>query len=208
MDPVPDDWCMEDDKWVISDDKIRLYLENMYDHEYEHVSKNRTRYPQSVQAVIAEYDYRRAAPVETKLKIRIEDLTDYDLYVMKLKEKREKMAKVEKLWEEHKKTNSVERPPSYIDGLCDRVYTKLQTKREEFVVACEKTPIKLHKSYIPPSKRLAIAAEDPTLIPLRKEIENLENEFEDLKKKIEEEDAAWEQTAKYEFATKTAMWNV
>jgi len=202
--PVPNDWYMEDN-WVIDDDKIRLYLDHMYEDEYAYVSKNREMYPECVQSIVAEYDSLKVDKIAKNSKLRIRDLTDYDMYIADINAKKQMMATVDRLWNEYKNTHELERPLSYADGLCDRVYTKLQKKKEEFTDQCTKLSM---KTYVAPSKRMAVAAEDPKLIPLRKEIENLENEFEELKKKIIQEDNDWEQSAKYEFAIQNEMCDV
>lgn len=202
--PVPNDWYMED-SWVIDDDKIRLYLDHMYEDEYAYVSKNREMYPECIQSIVAEYDSLKVDKIAKNSKLKIRDLTDYDMYIADINAKKQMMATVDRLWNEYKNTHELERPLSYTDGLCDRVYTKLQKKKEEFTVQCTKLSM---KTYVAPSKRMAVAAEDPKLIPIRKEIENLENEFEELKKKIIQEDNDWEQSAKYEFAIQNEMCDV
>jgi len=197
--PVPDNWCVEDN-WVIDDNKIRLYLENMYDNEYSYVSKNRSRYPECVQSVIKEYDYQPLQKLAKGCKLKIKELTEYDEFVMKQNAKKELMKNIEQKWQEHKLTNLIKRPTETIDRLYDLFYNRLQVKREEFKKICESTPVKLYKSYIPPSKRVAAAAEDPKMIPFRKEIETMEKELEELKKKVSQEDDEWEQNEKYNFA--------
>lgn len=141
----------------------------------------------------------------SKYNLKIRDMTDYDMYIMDVKNKTDMIANADKLWEDYKTTNSLERPVGHVDKICDSVYMRLEAKRNKLEEECKKIPIKTYKSYVPPSKRLAVAAEDPKLIPLRNEIEILENEFEELKKKVLQEDADWEQSAKYEFAIQNEM---
>ena len=66
---VPDSWYIED-KWIINDNKIRLYLDNMYEDEYKYVSLNRHKYDISVQNIIAEYDPPIKLARNIKLKIK------------------------------------------------------------------------------------------------------------------------------------------
>jgi hypothetical protein len=202
--PVPNNWYVEDG-WVIGDDKIRLYLDHMYDGEYAYVSKNRYMYPLCVQTIIAEYDSPNVTKIAKNIKLKIRALTDYDMYIADVNAKKQMVATVDRLWNEYKTTHELERPLSYADGRCDRVYKILQSKRDEFALKSMKLPM---KTYVTPSKKMAAAAEDPRLVPLRKEIVNLENEFEELKKKITQEDDEWEQSAKYEFAIQNEMYNM
>jgi hypothetical protein len=197
--PVPDNWCVEDN-WVIDDNKIRLYLENMYENEYSYVSKNRSRYPECVQSIIKEYDGQPLQKLAKGSKLKIKELTEYDEFVMNQNAKKQLMSNIDQKWQEYKTTHLLKRPTETIDRLYDIFYNRLQVKREEFKKLCESTPIKLYKSYVPPSKRVAAAAEDPKMIPFRKEIETMEKELEELKKKVSQEDDEWEQTEKYNFA--------
>jgi hypothetical protein len=140
--------------------------------------------------------------------MKIRDLTDYDMYIMDVTNKQSMMTKVDILWQNYKTSNCLERPESGTDQRLYSIALKLADKQAKFADECKKTPIKMHKSYIPPSKRLAVAAEDPKLVPLRKEIEFLENEFEELNKKAAQEDVDWEQSAKYEFAIQNEMFEM
>ena len=197
--PIPDNWFVED-KWIIDDNKIRLYLENMYDNEYSYVSKNRSRYPECVQSIIKEYDVQPIQKLAKKSKLKIKELTEYDEFVMKLNAKKELMSNIDEKWQEYKTTELLKRPPGAIDKLYDTIFKRLEVKRDQFKTMCENTPIKLYKSYVPPSKRVAAAAEDPKMVPFRKEIETLERELEEIKKKVTQEDDEWEESAKYDFA--------
>jgi hypothetical protein len=195
--PVPDTWYVENN-WIIKDDKIRLYLDYMYDHEYDYVSKNRNKYPECVQEIIREYDAPQKLARNSKLKIRA--LTDYDMYMRDLSIRRDMLKRHEDAWNKYKTENNIKRPNALVDIKSEVIRLKIERKKNEFVNMCSKVKVSQHKGYVPPGKRLQVASEDPKLAPFRKEIETLENEFEKLKHKIAQEDDEWEQSARYEFA--------
>lgn len=149
---------------------------------------------------------KNALPVlNSKYEMKIRDMTDYDMYIMDVNNKNVMIANANKVWDEYKKKNELKRPYGHVDMIIDGMNSRLEYKRNKLEDECKKVPVKTYKSYVPPSKRLEVVASDPKLIPLRKEIEILENEFKELEKKVAQEDAEWEQSAKYEFAIQNQM---
>ena len=141
MCPVPDNWYIED-KWIINDTKIRLYLDNMYEDEYQYVSLNRHKYDVSVQNIIAEYD----PPVKLakNIKLKIKHLTDFDMFMMKRQKEELYKEKMLAAWEKYKTDHDLQRPLSQIDEKCDEVYMKLQSEREKLEEVADASHLQVH----------------------------------------------------------------
>ena len=197
--PVPDNWCMEDG-WVIDDDKIRLYLDYMYQHEYAYVSKNRRKYPECVQSIIAEYDIPQVIKIAKNSKLKIKDLSDYDMYVASEKEKARMIEAMIPLWNDNKVMYSLRRPRSSNDARATRVTETIRVKREKLsneIAMIAKTMPKRYGSIL---KRTELAAAAPSVITLTSEIKLLENEFTKIVDYQLKEDHEWEQSAIHELA--------
>lgn len=197
--PVPDRWCMEDG-WVIDDDKIRLYLDYMQQHEYAYVSKNRRKYPECVQSIIAEYDIPQVIKIAKNSKLKIKDLSDYDMYVASEKEKARMIEAIRPLWKDNKIMYSLQRPRSSNDSRCARVAEAIRVKREKMnneITMLAKTMPKRYGSIL---KRTELAGAAPSVNTLRSEIKLLENEFTKIVDYQVKEDYEWEQSTIYELA--------
>lgn len=196
---VPDNWCMEDG-WVIDDDKIRLYLDYMHQHEYAYVSKNRRKYPECVQSIIAEYDIPQVIKIAKNSKLKIKDLSDYDMYVASEKEKARMIEAIAPLWNETRITYSLRRPRNYNDTRRTRIDEILRLKNEKLgneIASLAKT---MPKRYGSIAKRTELAIASPSLNSLRSEIKILENESLKICNQQIQDDYEWAQSSIYELA--------
>ena len=197
--PVPDNWCLENG-WVIDDDKIRLYLDYMHQHEFAYVSKNRRKYPECVQSIIAEYDIPQVIKIAKNGKLKIKDLTDYDMYIASETEKTRMIEAIRPHWKDNKIAYSLQRPRSSNDARCARVVEAMRLKREKMsneIAMIAKTMPKRYGSML---KRTELAAAAPSVDALRTDIKILENEFAKIVDSQIQEDYEWEQSAIYELA--------
>jgi hypothetical protein len=192
---VPDNWYIED-KWIINDNKIRLYLDNMYEDEYKYVSLNRYKYDVSVQNIIAEYD----PPVKLakNVKLKIKHLTDFDMFMMKRQKEELYKEKMLAAWEKYKLDNDLQRPLSQIDEKCDEVYMKLQSEREKL----EEVVAKKANKYTTPAKRNSALLTNKEYIAQKQKVDQVEVDFNNLVDKIKLEDVNWEYAKQSEFEEK------
>lgn len=192
---VPDNWYIED-KWIINDTKIRLYLDNMYEDEYQYVSLNRHKYDVSVQNIIAEYD----PPVKLakNVKLKIKHLTDFDMFMMKRQKEELYKEKMLAAWEKYKTDHDLQRPLSQIDEKCDEVYMKLQSEREKL----EEVVAKKANRYTTPAKRNSALLTNKEYIAQKQKVDSVEADFNNLVDKIKIEDVNWEYTKRNEFEEK------
>ena len=196
---VPDSWCVEDG-WVIDDDKIRLYLDYMHQHEYDYVSKNRQKYPECVQTIIAEYDIPQLVKIAKNSKLKIRDFTDYEMYTTSETEKTRMIEAVRPIWNENKITYSLRRPRSCNDARCERVSETMRVKREKVANEIASIAKMMPKRYGSMAKRTELAGAAPSVEALRTEVKLLENEFAKSVECQVQEDYAWEQSTIYELA--------
>jgi hypothetical protein len=197
--PVPDNWCMEDG-WVIDDDKIRLYLDYMHQHEYAYVSKNRRKYPECVQSIIAEYDIPQVIKIAKNSKLKIKDLSDYDMYVASEKEKARMIEAIAPLWNETRITYSLRRPRNYNDTRRTRIDEILRLKNEKLSNEIASLAKTMPKRYGSIAKRTELAIASPSLNGLRNEIKILENESLKICNQQIQDDYEWAQSSIYELA--------
>ena len=192
---VPDSWYIED-KWIINDNKIRLYLDNMYEDEYKYVSLNRHKYDISVQNIIAEYD----PPIKLarNIKLKIKHLTDFDMFMMKRQKDELYKEKMLAAWEKYKIDNDLQRPLSQIDEKCDEVYMKLQSEREKL----EEVVAKKAGKYTTPAKRNSALLTNKEYIAQKQKVDAVEADFNSLVDKIKLEDVNWEYAKQSEFEEK------
>lgn len=192
---VPDNWYIED-KWIINDNKIRLYLDNMYEDEYKYVSLNRHKYDISVQNIIAEYD----PPIKLarNIKLKIKHLTDFDMFMMKRQKDELYKEKMLAAWEKYKIDNDLQRPLSQIDEKCDEVYMKLQSEREKL----EEVVAKKASKYTTPAKRNSALLTNKEYIAQKQKVDAVEADFNSLVDKIKLEDVNWEYAKQSEFEEK------
>ena len=192
---VPDSWYIED-KWIINDNKIRLYLDNMYEDEYKYVSLNRHKYDISVQKIIAEYD----PPIKLarNIKLKIKHLTDFDMFMMKRQKDELYKEKMLAAWEKYKIDNDLQRPLSQIDEKCDEVYMKLQSEREKL----EEVVAKKAGKYTTPAKRNSALLTNKEYIAQKQKVDAVEADFNSLVDKIKLEDVNWEYAKQSEFEEK------
>lgn len=195
MCPVPDNWYLENN-WIIDDNKIRLYLDNMYEHEYKYVSANRHRYDMCVQNIIAEYD----PPVKLakNVKLKFKELTEFDMFMMKRQKEELYKEKMLAAWEKYKIEHDLQRPLSQLDEKCDEVYMKLQSEREKL----EEVVAKKANKYTTPAKRNSALLTNKEYIAQKQKVDSVEADFNNLVDKIKLEDVNWEYTKRNEFEEK------
>lgn len=200
--PVPDNWYMMD-SWIIHDDVIRLYLENMTETEYNYVSANRRKYHESVQTIIAEYDRPIKMAINSKLKIR--EMTNREFNQMEL-DRRAKIAKeIDEKWAAYKAEHNLERPISHLDERCDDAYTMLLSARDDLQKELDKLPAK-QTSYVAPSRRNAAPLPEKTVIVnARSKLAECEATFKKLENEIINADKIWDENSKHVFANKLKM---
>jgi len=196
---VPDNWCVENG-WVIDDNKIRLYLDYMYQQEYAYVSKNRQKYPECVQTIIAEYDIPQLVKIAKNSNLKIRDFTDYDMYIASEKEKNRMIEAIKPLWKDNKITYSLKRPRSCNDARYERVAEAMRVKREKVATEIASIAKTMPKRYGSMAKRTELAAAAPSVEALRNDIKLLENEFVKIMNSQIQEDYEWEQSTIYELA--------
>ena len=197
--PVPDNWCVEDG-WVIDDDKIRLYLDYMNHNEYAYVSNNRQKYPEYVQSIIAECDIPRVVKIAKNSSLKVEDLTDYAMYIASEKEKTRMIEAIRPLWRDNMNTYSLRRPRSCNDVRCERLSDTVRVKREKLNAEIASIAKMMPKRYGSILKRTELATAAPSADALRTEIKLLENEFTTAVNQQRQEDHEWEQSTMYELA--------
>lgn len=200
--PVPDNWYMMD-SWIIHDDVIRLYLENMTETEYNYVSANRRKYHESVQTIIAEYDRPIKMAINSKLKIR--EMTNREFNQMELDRRAKENKEIDEKWAAHKLQHNLERPMSHLDERCDDAYTMLLSARDDLQKELDKLPAK-STSYVAPSRRNAAPLPEKTVIVnARSKLAECEANFKKLENEILNADKIWDENSKYVFANKLKM---
>jgi hypothetical protein len=199
---VPDSWYMLDN-WIIHDDVIRLYLENMTIAEYNYVSANRKRYDESVQSIIAEYDPPIKMAINSKLKIR--EMTNREFNQMEIDRRAKENKEIDEKWAAHKLQHNLERPMSHLDERCDDAYTMLLNAKGDLQNELDKLPAK-STSYVAPSRRNAAPLPEKTVIVnARSKYAECEANFKKLENEIINADKIWDENSKYVFANKLKM---
>jgi|LakMenEpi03Aug12_release.lakeMendotaPanAssembly.Ray.scaffolds.fasta_scaffold188595_2 hypothetical protein len=199
---VPDNWYMLDN-WIIHDDVIRLYLENMTIAEYNYVSANRKRYDESVQSIIAEYDPPIKMAINSKLKIR--EMTNREFNQMEIDRRAKENKEIDEKWAAYKLQHNLERPMSQLDERCDDAYTMLLNAKGELQKELDKLPAK-QTSYVAPSRRNAAPLPEKTVIVnARSKLAECEATFKKLENEIINADKIWDENSKHVFANKLKM---
>jgi len=199
---VPDNWYMLDN-WIIHDDVIRLYLENMTTAEYNYVSANRKRYDESVQSIIAEYDPPIKMATNSKLKIR--EMTNREFNQMEIDRRAKVNKEIDEKWAAYKLQHNLERPMSQLDERCDDAYTLMLSAKDELQKELDKLPPK-QASYVPPSRRNAAPLPEKTVIVnARSKLAECEANFKKLENEIINADKIWDENSKHVFANKLKM---
>ena len=195
---VPDTWCLKDN-WVIPDETIRLYLYYMTEQEYRYVSENRTKYPECVQSIIAEYDGIPLQKFNKSLKVR--DVSDYEMYNREKERKLKIIERARHEWIIYKHAHkNLTRPMSFNDLLMQKVGNSIAKKNREIDETVVKITDSLKKKYGSVLKRNEVARNDPSLDPLRAEVTFLKNELSLLTSKWCQEENEWEESVIYEYA--------
>jgi hypothetical protein len=154
------------------------------DEAFERIMKNVNAYPERVRLVLL-YTFN-PPKVSTKLKLKWREVSDLEMY-RKQKEHQEKLnEKVEDAWKVYKKEFGLSRPDGDVDARYTELYEQLQEKKKDL----EAKKNKPSKTYVPPSMRGKITNPDVEIV--EKEIRNLENEIDRVKKLIELEEQIWE----------------
>jgi hypothetical protein len=199
---VPDNWYMLDN-WIIHDDVIRLYLENMTTAEYNYVSANRKKYDESVQSIIAEYDPPIKMATNSKLKIR--EMTNREFNQMEIDRRAKVNKEIDEKWAAYKLQHNLERPMSQLDERCDDAYTLMLSAKDELQKELDKLPPK-QASYVPPSRRNAAPLPEKTVIVnARSKLAECEANFKKLENEIINADKIWDENSKHVFANKLKM---
>ena len=170
----------------------------MYQHEYDYVSKNRQKYPECVQSIIAEYDIPQLVKIAKNSKLKIRDFTDYDMYIASEKEKNRMIEVIRPLWKDNKTAYSLRRPRSCNDARCERVSETMRVKREKVSNEIASLAKTMPKRYGSMAKRTELASAAPSVNALRTELKLLENEFAKIVDCQLQEEYDWEQSAIYE----------
>jgi len=199
---VPDNWYMLDN-WIIHDDVIRLYLENMTTAEYNYVSANRKRYDESVQSIIAEYDPPIKMATNSKLKIR--EMSNREFNQMEIDRRAKENKEIDEKWAAYKLQHNLERPMSHLDERCDDAYTMMLNAKGDLQNELDKLPPK-QASYVPPSRRNAAPLPEKTVIVnARSKLAECEANFKKLENEIINADKIWDENSKHVFANKLKM---
>jgi hypothetical protein len=139
-----------------------LYLADEYSWEW--IVENRRRYDRNIFDIIC-----NEAHIELPTsKMKVVDLSDEEYERMLIDKEREKRERIDKQWATYKKIYDVSRPECEFDIKCEEVYQNIQAELE----------LVQHKKMIPTENQNRILA--------------LQNEFEKLKTRIQQEDRDWE----------------
>jgi hypothetical protein len=139
-----------------------LYLADEYSWEW--IVENRRRYSRNIFDIIC-----NEAHIELPTsKMKVVDLSDAEYEKMLIAKEQESRELIDKQWNTYKKIYDVSRPESDFDIKCEEVYNNIQAELK----------LVQHKKTIPTENQNKILA--------------LQNEFETLKTKIQQEDRDWE----------------
>jgi hypothetical protein len=147
-----------------------LYLADEYSWEW--IVNNRSRYSKKIQEIISIEACLEAPIWKSIAKTKVRDFEVGEYEKMIADDKEERKAIIEKQWILYKNLHNISRPPSNNDLKCEEVYNKIQ----------EQLKLTKNKRTIPAD--------------VQNKINTLQNEFEKLKTRIEQEDKDWEYLTK------------
>lgn len=154
--------------WFLDYDSLIHVLWLADEESWEWIVANRKRYTENIQEVIC---------VEAQLEfpssnIRVRDFPDAEYEKMLIKNEDALSQQNEKNWVSYKKLYDISRPEADIDLECEEIYNKIQ----------EQLQLTKNKRTIPPE--------------VQNKVKVLQNEFEKLKTRIQQEDKDWEYLTK------------
>lgn len=183
--------------WYLDPAEIYLFLDELNDHQWNHVCNNRESYANFIRFAIDVYDPPPVVKVNNS-KYVIRDLTDYDMFKMNREKEELYNKKMMAAWKKYKEDHELRRPILDVDTKCDQVYLKLQEER----LVLEAIVSKRANKYTTPAKRNAALPKDKEYATQKAIVDACENEFKSLVKKVELEDVNWEYRQRIEFEEK------
>lgn len=147
-----------------------LYLAD--DYSWEWIIANIKRYPNNIRDIISVEACIDSRILESIAKTKIRDLDDDEYEKMLIEQKDIMNKRNEKTWIAYKELYDISRPELAIDVECENIYNKIQ----------EQYKLTKNKRVVPPD--------------VQNNINTLQNEFDKLKTRIEQEDKDWEYLTK------------
>lgn len=149
-----------------------IHLAN--DSAWEYVYNNRTKYPTRIRSCIEPDDYK------CRTKLRVVDLTDKVIASIEREKELAKRKEFDVYWETIKETIP-ERPRDELDDELDEAWDNLMEAKKMMTDYLAKKKLK----YIPPSARKNVDSDEEEI---EIEIQERQDEFDEIEKRIDEAD--------------------
>lgn len=178
--------------WFLDEDHVRELLEQAEEDVFQEIANRISTYDGNIQQAIFSY---LPLPIGN-VKVKVRDIGDEEMEIRRIKMYDDMKKSMDVAWEDYKQKNKLEPPVGYLDSELDDMYGELQLRKKELEEVKKKS---LAGRYVPPGMRDITISDNPRVIAVTKEIEELENEIASQKKSIEQERDAWFANKRDEF---------